>query len=60
LIDGLPHIEAEVIYAARHEMAATVEDVLSRRTRIALLTRDNGAACAGRVAELMEDASAGG
>jgi glycerol-3-phosphate dehydrogenase len=55
LIDGLPHIEAEVIYAARYEMAATVEDVLSRRTRIRLLARDGGAACAARVAQLMAE-----
>jgi glycerol-3-phosphate dehydrogenase len=53
LVDGLPHIEAEVIYAARSEMAATVEDFLSRRTRIALLARDQGRSCASRVAELM-------
>lgn len=33
LIEGLPHIEAEVVYAARYEMTATVEDFLSRRTR---------------------------
>ena len=37
LAADLPHIEAEVVYAARAEMAATVEDFLSRRTRIALL-----------------------
>jgi glycerol-3-phosphate dehydrogenase len=57
LIDGLPHIEAEVIYAARYEMAASVDDVLSRRTRIRLLTRDGGAACAARVAQLMTEAT---
>src|SRR4030095_429782 len=53
LIDGLPHIEAEVVYAARFEMASTVEDFLSRRTRIELLSRDHGGACAARVASLM-------
>jgi glycerol-3-phosphate dehydrogenase len=53
LIAGLPHIEAEVVYAARSEMAATVEDFLARRTRIALLARDHGQSCAARVAELM-------
>ncbi|HEX5732591.1 MAG TPA: glycerol-3-phosphate dehydrogenase [Blastocatellia bacterium] len=49
----LPHIEAEVIYAARAEMAVTVEDFLSRRTRIALLAPDHGRSCATRVAALM-------
>ncbi|HJQ68544.1 MAG TPA: glycerol-3-phosphate dehydrogenase [Blastocatellia bacterium] len=54
LLDAeLPHIEAEVIYAARAEMAATVEDFLARRTRIALVARDHGRVCAARVATLM-------
>ena len=54
LIDGLPHIAAEVVYAARYEMVATVEDFLSRRTRIELLARDHGRSCATRVASLLE------
>lgn len=33
----LPYIAAEVIWAARHEMARTVEDVLARRTRALFL-----------------------
>jgi glycerol-3-phosphate dehydrogenase len=33
----LPYTGAEVVWAARHEMARTVEDVLSRRTRMLLL-----------------------
>lgn len=54
LTDGLPHIGAEVVYAARYEMAATVEDFLSRRTRVELLARDHGRSCATRVASLLE------
>lgn len=53
LTSGLPHIEAEVIYAARAEMIVTVEDFLARRTRIALLAPDHGRSCAARVAVLM-------
>lgn len=53
LLDGLPHIEAEAVYAARYEMAATVEDFLSRRTRLELLARDHGSSCAERVASLL-------
>jgi len=34
---NLPYRAAEVMWAARHEMARTVEDVLSRRTRLLLL-----------------------
>ena len=37
-LDGdLPFVRAEVVYAVREEMARTVEDVLSRRTRALLL-----------------------
>ena len=36
LLEGLPYLVAEVRYAARHEMALCVEDVLSRRMRVAL------------------------
>lgn len=53
LVRDLPHIEAEVVYAARYEMAATVEDVLARRTRITLLASDHGRSCARRVATLI-------
>jgi glycerol-3-phosphate dehydrogenase len=54
LIDGLPHIVAEVIYAARCEMTMTAEDFLARRTRIELLARDHGRLCAARVSRLLE------
>ena len=36
LIAGLPHLRVEAVWAARHEMAMTVDDVLSRRTRATL------------------------
>jgi glycerol-3-phosphate dehydrogenase len=53
LVAELPHIEAEVVYAARYEMAATLDDFLARRTRITLLVGDHGQTCAARVAELL-------
>jgi glycerol-3-phosphate dehydrogenase len=53
LIVGLPHIEAEVIYSARYEMTADIEDFLARRTRISLITRDHGRSAAKRVASLL-------
>ena len=53
LTAGLQHIEAEVAYAANYEMALTVEDFLSRRTRIDLLALDHGRSCAARVAQLL-------
>jgi glycerol-3-phosphate dehydrogenase len=49
----LPFTEAEVVWAARCEMARTVEDVLARRTRALLLGAKASAACAPRVAELL-------
>jgi glycerol-3-phosphate dehydrogenase len=38
LVDGFPYIEAEIIFACR-EYACTVEDILSRRTRLAYLNK---------------------
>ncbi len=36
LVPGLPHLRVEALWAVRHEMAMTVDDVLSRRTRAVL------------------------
>jgi glycerol-3-phosphate dehydrogenase len=49
----LPYVKAEVIWAARHEMARTVEDVLARRTRALLLDARASIEAAPVVAELM-------
>ena len=35
LVPGLPYLRAEALWAVRHEMAMTVDDVLARRTRSA-------------------------
>ena len=53
VVAGLPYLEAEVVYSARHEMARTVDDVLSRRTRLRIMARDASAEAAGRVGELL-------
>ena len=53
LIDGLPYRKAEALYAVRHEMAMTVEDVLSRRTRALLIDRRATRNGARSVAELI-------
>lgn len=53
LIDDLPYIGAEVVYAARCEMAMTVDDILTRRTRIGLIDAGKGQSCAGVVEELL-------
>jgi glycerol-3-phosphate dehydrogenase len=49
----LPYVSAEVVWAARTEMARTVEDVLARRTRALLLGARASIEAAPRVAELM-------
>ncbi len=53
LVAGLPYIRAEVAHATRAEGALTLQDVLARRTRIAIEERSRGTAAAGVVADLM-------
>ena len=48
-----PIIAAQVVWAAREEMARSVDDVLSRRTRLLLLDARAALAAAPRVAELL-------
>jgi glycerol-3-phosphate dehydrogenase len=47
------YLAGEVVYAVRHEMAVTVEDVLSRRVRLLLLDAQAASSAARPVAELM-------
>ena len=49
----LPYVGAEVVWATRHEMARTVEDVLARRTRALFLNARAAMAMAPLVADLM-------
>ncbi|MEV0276935.1 glycerol-3-phosphate dehydrogenase/oxidase [Streptomyces sp. NPDC050610] len=53
VVAGLPYTKAEVVYAARSEMARSVDDVLSRRTRSRLFARDASAAAAPEVGRLL-------
>ncbi|MGZ8515409.1 MAG: glycerol-3-phosphate dehydrogenase/oxidase, partial [Candidatus Limnocylindrales bacterium] len=53
LAEGRAFIEAEVAWAARQELALTVDDVLARRTRLAQELPDRGASIAPRVAEVL-------
>jgi glycerol-3-phosphate dehydrogenase len=50
---SLPDAQAEVVEAVEHEWALTLEDVLRRRTQVALRVADGGAAAADEVARLM-------
>jgi glycerol-3-phosphate dehydrogenase len=49
----LPYLQAEVVWAAREEMARTVEDVLGRRTRALLLDSAAATEAAAKVAEIL-------
>lgn len=49
----LPYLKAEVLWAARHEMARTLDDVLSRRTRSLLLDAQAAMECAPLAAALL-------
>jgi glycerol-3-phosphate dehydrogenase len=51
----LPYCGAEVVWAARHEMALTVEDVLARRTRALFLNARAAVEMAPRVAALLAE-----
>jgi glycerol-3-phosphate dehydrogenase len=53
VVEGLPQILAEVVYAARAEMAVTLADALVRRTRLAILAGEDSVRCASAAAELM-------
>jgi glycerol-3-phosphate dehydrogenase len=60
LVDPLPgaddYIGAEVVYAATHEGALHLEDVLARRTRISIEAWDRGVSAAPVAARLMGEA----
>lgn len=53
LADDIPHLEAEVAWAVREEMALGLDDVLSRRMRLSMARRDRCVSIAPRVAVLM-------
>ncbi|MEX2542372.1 MAG: FAD-dependent oxidoreductase [Trueperaceae bacterium] len=58
LAEGYPHIEAEVIYAAREELACTADDVLARRTRLSFLNEEAARTARPRVEELLAASTA--
>ena len=50
---SLPYIGAEVVWAVRNEMAMSLEDVLSRRTRAHIQNARSTVEATGRVADVM-------
>jgi len=57
LVPGLPYLRVEVLWAAHHEMALTVDDVLTRRTRATLRRATAAVDAAPEVARLLAEAS---
>jgi len=55
LDEQLPYIEAEYVWAAREEMARTVEDALARRTRALFLNAEAAVRMAPRVAAILAE-----
>ena len=49
----LPITEAQIHYAIKYEMALSIEDILSRRTRCLLLNAKESMVLAPKVAEIM-------
>jgi len=52
LVDGHPFLEAEIAWAAEHELALSLDDLLARRIRLAPVLRDRGESIAPRVAAI--------
>ncbi|NDE50461.1 MAG: glycerol-3-phosphate dehydrogenase [Actinobacteria bacterium] len=53
LIEGLLYIKAEALYAITHEAALSIDDLLSRRTRIAFEASDSGLSITSYLGELL-------
>lgn len=53
LVPELPYLEAEVVWAARNELARTADDILRRRTRLSTELRDGGESVRPRIEELL-------
>lgn len=49
----LPYVWAEIEFAAGHDLARTVEDVLARRVPLLLVSRDQGLGVCERVADML-------
>ncbi|HVR77511.1 MAG TPA: glycerol-3-phosphate dehydrogenase/oxidase [Acidimicrobiia bacterium] len=53
LVDDAEYLRAEIVYAVTHEGALHLDDVLTRRTRISIETRDRGLRAASEAAAVV-------
>jgi glycerol-3-phosphate dehydrogenase len=49
----LPYVWAEIEFAATHDLARTIEDVLARRVPLLLVSRDQGLGVCERVGDVL-------
>ncbi|GAA1435485.1 glycerol-3-phosphate dehydrogenase/oxidase [Mycobacterium cookii] len=56
LVGAPTYLKAEALYAATHEGALHLDDIITRRTRISVQTPDRGVAAATEVADLVASA----
>jgi glycerol-3-phosphate dehydrogenase len=54
-VHGGPYLAAEVVFAATHEAALHLDDVLTRRTRLSIETFHRGVDCAEEAARLLAE-----
>lgn len=53
IVSDAPYLKAEIAYAATHEGALHLDDILTRRTRLSIETRDRGLRAAPEVARIV-------
>jgi glycerol-3-phosphate dehydrogenase len=53
VVPDLPYLNAEILYAVTHEGALSVDDVLSRRTRISFEAKDQGLSVVDSIAHII-------
>ena len=53
IVENLPYLRAEILYAVTHEGARSIDDVLSRRTRISFEASDQGTSIVEEVGEII-------
>jgi glycerol-3-phosphate dehydrogenase len=51
IIEGLPHVWAEILFSARHELVCTLTDLMVRRTQLFYRDLDQGLGVAQEIAE---------
>lgn len=59
VVDGLPYLEAELVWGIRRELASRVDDLMERRTRLSLEDPSGGLTDRSRIASIISTELAG-